>query len=138
MWLERDGYPLWPYWHLVRSWWDIRALPNICFTHFERLKRDFLHEARRIAAFLGVAPDSLDWDAITKHCSFGHMKVNAADVAPLGGGLWEGGAQTFINKGTNGRWRDVLTEGECARYEATAREKLGEDCARWLASGEMP
>lgn len=29
-------------------------------------------------------------------------------AAPSGGTLWEGGAGTFINKGTNGRWRDVL------------------------------
>ena len=52
--------------------------------------------------------------------------------APLGGAVWEGGASTFINKGTNGRWRDVLTAEDIARYEATAERELGTECARWL------
>jgi aryl sulfotransferase len=49
--------------------------------------------------------------------------------------MWNGGAKTFINKGTNGRWRDVLTADEIAAYDAKALAELGADCARWLASG---
>ena len=63
------------------------------------------------------------------------MKRNAALSAPLGGTLWNGGASTFINRGTNGRWRDVLTAEDIARYEVTAEGELGVECARWLASG---
>lgn len=66
------------------------------------------------------------------------MKANAARSTPLGGALWEGGAETFIHRGTNGRWRDVLTADDCARYEAMARERLGADCAAWLATGRVP
>lgn len=137
-WLERDGYPLWSFWELVRSWWDIRSLPNLHFTHFAALRSDFDGEARRLAEFLGVAADSLDWGAVAQHCSFDYMKANAGKVAPLGGVFWEGGPQTFIHKGTNGRWRDLLSAEQVARYEATATERLGEDCARWLATGELP
>jgi len=50
--------------------------------------------------------------------------------------FWDGGAETFINKGTNGRWRDILTAEDIARYEATALAELGPECAAWLASGE--
>jgi aryl sulfotransferase len=57
-------------------------------------------------------------------------------MAPLGGMPWEGGASTFINKGTNGRWKDVLSAEESAAYERTALERLGPECARWLATGE--
>ena len=78
------------------------------------------------------------WPALVRHCTFDYMKSHAAKAAPLGGALWEGGADTFINKGTNGRWRDTLTAEDTARYEAIAGEKLGEDCARWLATGERP
>src|SRR4029079_18951504 len=28
-WLEKDGFPFWPFWENVRSWWAIRALPNV-------------------------------------------------------------------------------------------------------------
>jgi len=135
-WLERDGYPFWSYWENVSSWWAIRHLPNILFVHFENLKRDMPGEIRRIAAFLDIAIDEAQWPAILEHCSFDYMKKHADNSAPLGGALWEGGASTFINKGTNGRWRDVLSAEECATYEARAKEKLGEECARWAATGE--
>ena len=42
----------------------------------------------------------------------------------------------FINKGVNGRWREVLTAEESAEYERRAVAELGADCARWLATGE--
>ena len=61
------------------------------------------------------------------------MKAHAELSAPLGGALWDGGAETFINKGTNGRWRDTLTADEVAAYEAKALAELGPDCAAWLA-----
>ena len=51
--------------------------------------------------------------------------------------MWNGGADTFINKGTNGRWRDELPGDESAAYEAKAVAELGVDCAHWLATGEM-
>ena len=31
--------------------------------------------------------------------------------------MFKNGGTTFINKGTNGRWRDVLTPDDIARYE---------------------
>ena len=54
---------------------------------------------------------------------------------PLGGAIFEGGAKTFINKGVNGRWRDILTPEDSQRYEDMARRELGGECARWLMSG---
>lgn len=66
------------------------------------------------------------------------MKRHAAKSAPLGGVFWDGGAQTFIHKGTNGRWREVLSWKESMKYEQLARSKLGEDCTDWLATGMWP
>ena len=56
-------------------------------------------------------------------------------MAPLGGAIFDGGAQTFINKGINGRWREVLSAEECVGYEARAVAELGEDGAAWLKGG---
>jgi hypothetical protein len=39
-WLDRDGYPFWPFWPHVASWWAIRDLPNLMLVHFEELRRD--------------------------------------------------------------------------------------------------
>src|SRR6185312_15857797 len=134
-WLDKDGYPFWPLWENVRSWWAIRDLPNIKFVHFNDLKHDLSGEMRGIAEFLGVTIDEAKWPAIIEHCTFDYMKKHAALSAPLGGALWEGGAETFINKGTNGRWKDLLTAEDNAKYEARALKELGEDCANWLAHG---
>jgi aryl sulfotransferase len=89
-----------------------------------------------IAEFLEIDVPQDRWATILEHCSFDYMKRHAAQVAPLGGAIFEGGGETFINKGVNGRWRDVLSAEESAAYERMALEKLGPDCARWLATGE--
>ncbi|MBC7986342.1 MAG: sulfotransferase domain-containing protein [Sphingomonadaceae bacterium] len=135
-WLERDGHPLWSFWENIASWWDIAHLPNVKLLHFADLKRDLEGEMRGIADFLDIAIDESRWPTILEHCGFDYMKANAAAAAPLGGALWEGGASTFINRGNNGRWRDVLTVEDNRRYEAIAREQLGEACVKWLACGE--
>lgn len=132
-WLEGDGYPFWPFFESVASWWDIRDLPNVMLLHFAELKDDLAGAIRHIAAFLDIPIDEVVFPAIAEHCSFDYMKQTAEKSAPMGGRAWEGGAKTFINKGTNGRWRDVLTPEKIARYEKIARRELGEACATWLA-----
>jgi aryl sulfotransferase len=137
-WLERDGYPFWSLWENVRSWWAVRDLPNVRLVHFANLKSDLEGEIRRIAAFLEIQIAASDWPRIVQHCSFAYMKSHAALSAPLGGALWEGGASTFINKGTNGRWQELLSKSDIAAYESRALKELGPDCAHWLATGELP
>ena len=135
-WMDRDGHPFWPFWENIRSWWEIRHLPNVLLIHFDALKRDMPGEIRRIAQFLDIPVEESRFPAIVEHCGFDYMKAHAVRSAPLGGVFWDGGAATFINKGTNGRWKDTLTPEDCALYEAVASEQLGEACAHWLAKGE--
>ena len=137
-WLYWDGYPWWPFWENVRSWWGARHLPNVLLVHFAKLKADMAGEMRRISAFLDIDIDEARWPMIVEHCTFDYMKAHAQYTAPLGGSLWEGGAATFINRGVNGRWTEALTEADIAAYERRAKAELGEDCARWLATGELP
>jgi aryl sulfotransferase len=136
-WLDGDGYPFWPFWENVASWWAVRHLPNVMLVHFADLKADMEGQIRRIAGFLGVDVADDSWPAILEHCSFDYMKRNAARSAPLGGAFWEGGAETFIHKGTNGRWRDVLGAEEIRKYEQVALQKLGHEAAAWLADGGL-
>jgi aryl sulfotransferase len=137
-WLDGDGYPFWSLWENTRTWWEIRGLPNVMLIHFQNLKDDLPGMMRRLASFLEIEIDESKWDEIVRHCTFDYMKRNATPSTPLGGAFWEGGAETFIHKGTNGRWRDVLSPEESARYERIAVERLGPECARWLATGKMP
>lgn len=96
------------------------------------LKRDMPGQMRRIAAFLDLPVDEARWPPIVEYCSFDWMKRNVTQSVPLGGAFWDGGAETFIHKGVNGRWADTLTPEDCAEYE------LGAACARWLANGGLP
>jgi aryl sulfotransferase len=137
-WLDKDGFPFWSFWENVRTWWEIRDLPNVLLLHFNRLKADLPGEIRRVAAFLDIPVDESTWEAIVEHCGFDYMKSHAANTVPAGGAFWEGGAATFVHRGTNGRWRDVLSGEDSARYEATAVRELGRECAHWLQTGEMP
>lgn len=134
-WMSKDGHPFWPFWENVRSWWEIRDLPNVLLIHFERLKTDMPGEIRRIADFIGTPIDESRWEAILEHCSFDYMKANATASVPLGGAFWDGGAETFVHKGVNGRWRDTLSAAESAAYEERALRELGPECADWLKTG---
>jgi len=135
-WLARDGHPFWPFFENIRSWWQVRELPNVKLMHFADMKADLAGSIREIAAFLDIAIDEATFPAIVEHCTFNYMKAHAGDVAPVNGTLWEGGAATFIHKGTNGRWRDVLTAADIAAYERRAIAELGPECAAWLAGGK--
>lgn len=136
-WLDQDGFPWWPFWENVSSWWNIRHLPNLMLVNFTSLKKDMAGEIRSIANFLDIEIDDAQWDTILEHCSFDYMKANATASVPLGGIFWDGGAKSFIHKGKNGRWRDVLSAEESQQYEKLAVEKLGEECAQWLKTGEV-
>ena len=136
-WMDGNGHPYWPFWEHVRSWWNIRNLPNVMLIHFSDMKSDLPGSICRIADFLGIPVDQEVMPAIVEHCTFDYMKAYAEHMAPRGGGMWSGGAKTFINKGTNGRWRDTLTAKEIADYDSKALAELGPDCAKWLANGGL-
>ncbi|HYJ64622.1 MAG TPA: sulfotransferase domain-containing protein [Parafilimonas sp.] len=136
-WLDKDGFPFWPFWENVKSWWEIRNLPNVHLIHFAKMKKDMAGEIRKVADFLDIKIDESKWNDILEHCSFNYMKKNSVKSVPLGGAFWDGGSDAFINKGTNGRWKDVLTKEDNERYEKMCVENLGEDCTRWLNTSDM-
>jgi len=134
-WLEKDGYPMHPFFSNIRSWWELRDLPNVLLIHFNDMKADLEGSIRRIAEFLDIAVDPKGWPAILEHCTFDYMKAHADELTPMMEQLLNGGGQSFFHKGTNGRWRDVLSEVDLQKYEETAVRELPDDCARWLAGG---
>ena len=137
-WLREDGFPWWPFWENVLTWWKIRDLPNIRLIHYQNLKNDMAGEMEKIGEFLGYDVNAITkgkWDQYVENCTFDHMKNNAPNSTPLGGVLWDGGAQVFVNKGTNKRWTETLTAEDIEAYEKRALEELGPECAYWLATG---
>jgi aryl sulfotransferase len=47
------------------------------------------------------------------------------------------GTDRFLNKGVNGRWRDVLTDDDLARYDALVRSRLTPGAAEWIEKGRL-
>jgi aryl sulfotransferase len=134
-WLEGDGFPFWPFWENVRSWWNSRDMPNVYMAHYNNFLEDMGREARLLAEFLNMPADEQTIQKILDYCSFDSMRKHADLYAPLKGSIWKGGGQTFFYKGTNGRWREELMPEDVERYEQTARQELGEECAQWLENG---
>ena len=132
---EQDSVAL-PFWKTIRGWYAARDLPNLLLVHFNDLKADLSGEIQRIAEFLDIEADEATLNKITEHCTFDYMKAHAVEVSPPQSDIaFENGADTFVNKGSNGRWKDVLSADDVKLYEEKAVLELGEDCARWLANG---
>ena len=136
-WLNKDGFPFWSFWENMRSWWETRNLSNVHLIHFAKLKEDMPGEIKKLAAFLDIEIDPETWNTILEHCSFDYMKRNSVKSVPLGGAFWDGGSDTFINKGTNGRWKELLSKEDNKRYEKMCLTNLGEACTKWLNTGEI-
>jgi aryl sulfotransferase len=121
---------------MLRGWWERRHLRNVLLVHFNDLKADLDGEMRRIAVFLGLAVDPRTWSDQVARCTFESMKSRADEI-----GVFErnfvGGAQSFLHKGTNDRWRDVLTADELARYDEAVAKFLSPEQARWLERGGL-
>lgn len=132
---ESDGWPMWSHFYQVQSFWNFRDLPNIYFLHYADLKADLAGEMRRLAAYLDIDVAESTWPALVEAASFDAMKTEAMaqDDAPVQ--IFEGGAERFFFKGTNGRWRDVLTEQELVDYDVAVARALTPDCAAWLERG---
>ncbi|WP_221793953.1 sulfotransferase domain-containing protein [Oceanobacter mangrovi] len=137
-WLQRDGYPWWPFWSHIRSWWAIRDLPNVKLVHFNQLKADLPGMIEDIAGFLQIPINPQHWQDIVDHCQFDYLRNQGAGTIPHGGEFWDGGVKTFFNKGSNGRWRERLSAADIRLYEQRAEQELGSECARWLATGGVP
>ena len=136
-WLDRDGWPMIPFWSHVQSWWDIRRLPNVMLIHFNQLRSDLPGAIREIADYLDIAIDQHVFPRVLEHCSLAHMKQAAAKVELLDAIFEGGGARFFVNKGANGRWKDVLSADEIAECDEVAARNLTPDCAHWLKTGEL-
>jgi aryl sulfotransferase len=132
---ETDGYPYWSHLYNVQSWWSYRHLPNIHLLHYADMLADTEGSMRHIAGLLGIDVPESAWPRIVEAVSLDAMRRDGERYAPGGGAFWKGGAATFLHKGTNGRWRDVLTDEDLALYDAACQRALTDDCRKWLEEG---
>ena len=133
---EQEGYPFWSNMGHTQSYWNFRHLPNFLFLHYEDMTRDTAGTVRRIADFVEHPIDEVGISDVVRAVSFDRVKQQAETESARDEGLaFKGGQATFINKGTNGRWRSFLTPAEVQMYERTRDRVLSPDCATWLETG---
>ncbi len=132
-----EGYPFQPNLYHTQSWWAYRHLSNIHFVHYNDLKGDFPGELRRIADFLMIPLANDDLSPLMQVVSLDAMREREARLNKSWSATFKDGAGTFFYKGTNGRWRDVLSAEEVQMYEAKAAQVLTPDCRAWLEQGRV-
>ena len=132
---QRDGYNQLSFFHTVASYWAERRRANFLLVHFNDLKADLDGEMRRIAGFLDVVVDEVAWPSLVHAAGFAQMRAAGEALMPQTKTMFAEGAQRFFNKGTNGRWRDVLTAEDLASYEAKVRQEFTPELAVWLEGG---
>jgi aryl sulfotransferase len=132
---EQEGFPFFGPMHHFQSWWNFRHLPNILLVHYADTLADPAEQIRRIASFLDIIVTDEQIERIVQQTNISAMRTRAEEKEPGLAKVWVDGARSFFFKGTNGRWKDVLTDEELAMYEDTASKVLTPDCRAWLEQG---
>jgi aryl sulfotransferase len=111
--------------HHLASFWPHRDEANVAFFHYDDLLADLDGQMRRVADVLGIEIDPSRWSEQVERCTFAGMKAASGTIADFDS-HFVGGADSFLYRGTNQRWRGVLTADELSAFE--------DACARWLPS----
>lgn len=125
------------FFEIERSFWAERDRPNLLLVHYADLKADLDGEMRRISAFLDIPVDEALWPTLVEAAGFESMKKAGADLMPGAEMSFQGGHDTFLNKGTNGHWRSELTAEDLALYDQRVEAELSPGLAAWLADGRL-
>jgi aryl sulfotransferase len=132
---EPDGWPFWSHHYHAASWWPFRDLGNVLLVHYNDLLADLEGEMRRVAAHVGIEVAEGSWPALVEAARFESMKGDGARLlGPMD--RFAGGTDSFLYKGSNGRWRDVLTGEDLLLYEKVAAA-LDPGLRVWLEGGRL-
>jgi aryl sulfotransferase len=135
VWLNTDGYEVCDVFDVTKTWWDLRHLPNVLMVHYTQLKNDLPGQIHRLASFLNVDSNELNMPQILEHCDFGYMKKKADSLVPFNGEHMRS-AEAFFHKGPKRDYRSELSEEQIQKFDAVAKERLGEGCYHWMETGE--
>ena len=135
---ESEGWPFWSNLHHTQSYWEHRHLPNFLFLHYNDMLADLEGAVRRLAAFANIPTDDASVARAVEHTTFANVRKKIEqmpDEQDLSRMFFEGGQRRFFFRGSNERWRGVLTDDDLELYEQAKRRVLSPDCAAWLEKG---
>jgi hypothetical protein len=115
----------------LESFWRARDLPNVILLHYDDLQADLEAEMRALASRLSIKIPEKLWPDLVRAATFEEMKKNADNTAPgTTESIWQDNKQ-FFRSGKSGGWRDLVGEGELARYEERVRALASPGLVRW-------
>ncbi len=123
------------YFDLENTYWSQRHRPNLLMVHYADMKANLPEEMARIADFLEIKVAPAKLLELAAAAQFEAMKKQGPDLLPHIANHFDKGSDRFLNKGVNGRWKDVLTPEDLARYDAVVKAKLSPALAAWLEHG---
>ena len=131
---QSDGSPMLSFFDLEVGYWAERRRPNLLLVHYNDLKHDLDGEMRRISKFLGIKINEVIWPSLVDAARFENMRAAGDQLMPQLK-TFLGSSDNFFHKGTNGRWGEILTEDDLARYARKVHEKFTSGLAAWVAGG---
>jgi hypothetical protein len=121
----------------LRTFWEVRAEPNIVLLHYNDLRVDLEGEMRRLAGRLQIEVDDDRWPELVEAARFENMRANADSVAPdTTNRIWTSNTQ-FFNRGYSGQWREILDQDDLDRYDRRIAELASPDLIQWLHHGAL-
>lgn len=125
------------FFHVEKSYWAVRDKPDILFVHYADLKRDRAGEMRRVAKFLDIDVAESLWPQLIEAAGFEAMRADGDQLLPMAGRVWDSGSNSFINRGTNGRWRDLFRKEDIELYKRRVSEEFEPELAQWIEHGRL-
>ncbi len=125
------------YFDFEMTYWRERHRKNLLMVHYADMKADLEGEMRRISEFLEIDTPPAVLRELAAAAQFEAMKAQGPALLPHIGEHFDKGSERFLNRGVNGRWRDVLNADDLARYAAVVKRKLSPACAEWLEKGRL-
>ena len=123
---------IWSYFHTIKTWLEHKNNDNILILHFNDLKKDLKGNINKISEFLGYDYNEKIMNEVYKKSTFEWMKGNSKKCAPL---LFKNNSSNFINKGTNKRWKNSLTQNDILKYKNLIKSFFNENEINWIENG---
>lgn len=123
------------YFDFENSYWSERKRDNLLLVHYNDLQADLTGEMTRISEFLSIETPRDRIPVLAAAAQFDAMRRDGLSLLPGLQAYFDRGHERFLNKGTNGRWKDVLTADDLARYDRVLKKKLSPSLAAWLEGG---
>ncbi|XP_045202030.2 sulfotransferase 1C2A-like [Mercenaria mercenaria] len=125
-WLE-GKIPMGSYFEYYNSWQkELNKRPDldILIVQYEDLKRDSLHELRRIKKYLGLHHSDERLKAVLNKCSLENLKADVDSGEVKTRLTDEKGISILFRKGIIGDWKNHFTVAQNQEFEAIVNEKL--------------